>query len=87
VRRAIKYYEQQPVITREICDQRGECNALFNTSLALDALGDRPQAIAHAEMALQIFEQIESPYVDHVRRKLEQWRESQAPPEGEQPGD
>ena len=72
-RRAIELYEQQLVIVREIGDRRGEGNALFNMSLALDKLGERARAIVQAKAALEIYEQIESPYADRVRRKLEEW--------------
>lgn len=48
----------------------------------LNKLGDRKQAIAHAEAALKIREQIESPYAAMVREQLEAWRrnESSDPP-------
>ena len=39
-RKAIEYYEQQLMITRAIGDRRGEGNALFDTSLALDGLAN-----------------------------------------------
>jgi hypothetical protein len=42
--------------------------------LALRKLGDRAQAIAHAEAALEIFEAIESPNAAKVRAALAQWR-------------
>jgi hypothetical protein len=40
-------------------------------SLALDKLGERTQAIAHAETALKIFEAIEDPNAGKVREQLE----------------
>ena len=43
-------------------------------SLALDKLGDRAQAIAHAETALQIFERIEDPTAEKVRKQLAVWK-------------
>jgi len=43
-------------------------------SLASDRLGDRTQAIAHAEAALQIYEQIEDPTVERVRNQLAEWK-------------
>ncbi len=73
-RKAIEYYEQQLVITREIGDRRGEANALFDSSLALFELGKHSIAIENAEGALQICEQIESPYADRVKQKLAEWR-------------
>ena len=72
--RAIEHHEQALIIDREIGDRRGEGNALYNTSLALDKLGDRVQAIGHAEAALKIFEQIEDPWADELRAVLAEWR-------------
>jgi hypothetical protein len=45
-------------------------------SLALAQLGQRAQAIQHAEQSLAIFEQIEDPNTAKVRAKLAEWRES-----------
>jgi hypothetical protein len=42
--------------------------------LALDILGDRAKAIARVEAALEIFEQIESPYAERARTQLARWR-------------
>ena len=73
-RRAIEYPEQARVIHREIGGRRGEGNALWNMSLALDTLGERQQAIAHAEAALTILEQIEAPNAGTVRNQIEEWK-------------
>ena len=43
-------------------------------SLALDQLGEREQAIAHAEAALKIFEQIEDSKAAEARKQLDEWR-------------
>ncbi|HVF42933.1 MAG TPA: tetratricopeptide repeat protein [Pyrinomonadaceae bacterium] len=72
--RAVEFHEQYLAIARELGDRHGEGIALFNASLALDILGNRAKAFAHAEAALEIFEQIESPYVDRVRAQLAWWR-------------
>ncbi len=61
------------VIVREIGDRRGEGNALFNMSLALDKLDERVQALVRAKAALEIFEQIEPPHVETVRKQLAEW--------------
>ena len=61
-------------IAREIGDREGEGNALWNTSQALDKLGDRKKAIEHGRDALQIYEQIESPEAERVRKQLQQWQ-------------
>jgi len=73
-RQAIQFYEQQLVITREIGDRRGEGNALINSSLALFELGKHSEAIEKAVDALQIYEQLESPNAERVRRKLVEWQ-------------
>ena len=73
-RHAIQFFEQQLAIVREIGDRRGEGNALWNMSL-LDQLGERAQAIQHADQALTIFEQIEGPNADKVREQLATWRD------------
>jgi tetratricopeptide (TPR) repeat protein len=72
--RAVEFYQQQLTIVIEIGDRQGEGNALGNTGIAFYELGDRAKAIAHVEAALEIFEQIESPYAESARAKLTQWR-------------
>jgi hypothetical protein len=42
--------------------------------LALGKLGDSAQAIANAEAALKILDQIEDPNADKVRMRLAEWR-------------
>jgi predicted RNase H-like HicB family nuclease len=42
-------------------------------SLALDQLGDRAEAIANAQAALEILVEIEDPNAEMVRRKLAEW--------------
>jgi tetratricopeptide (TPR) repeat protein len=73
-RRAIEYHEQSLTIKREIGNRMGEANSLYNSALALDQLGDRPAAIAHAEAALKIYEAIESPHASIARDLLAEWR-------------
>jgi tetratricopeptide (TPR) repeat protein len=72
-RRAIGYYEEYLAIGREIGDREGEGAALWNTSLALEQLGERKEAIERARAALQIYEEIESPGAEKVRKQLEEW--------------
>jgi tetratricopeptide (TPR) repeat protein len=74
--RAIESYKKAVKIARETGDRRGEGSALFNMSLALDKLGEHAQAIAHADAALKIFEQIEDPNADKVHKKLAEWRKA-----------
>jgi len=42
--------------------------------LALNQLGNRPAAIAHAEAALKIYEAIEAPAASETRNLLGKWR-------------
>jgi tetratricopeptide (TPR) repeat protein len=72
--RAIDYYERQLQIASEIGYRSGEGVALWNMSLDLDKVGHRAKAIANAEAALNIFEQIEDPGVETVRKQLAEWR-------------
>jgi tetratricopeptide (TPR) repeat protein len=72
--RAIEFYEQQLAIVREIRDREGEGNALWNSALALDKLGDRAEAVRRAEQAFSIYEQIESPASEDIRTQLAAWR-------------
>ncbi|MCS6909034.1 MAG: tetratricopeptide repeat protein [Anaerolineales bacterium] len=60
-RKAIEFCEQYRNIAHEIGDWRGEGNALWNMALALDSLGRRAEAIAHAQDSLKIREAIEDP--------------------------
>ncbi len=73
-RRAIEHYEQTLMIDHEIGFRQGEGNTLWNMSLALERIGDRKKAIEHAEVALNIYEQIEDPNAAMVRKQLVQWR-------------
>lgn len=73
--RALELYEQSLGIYKEIRDRRGEGLVLWNISLALDQIGDRPRAIAQAEESLKIYEEIEIPNAAKVRQKLDEWRD------------
>ncbi|HSE18742.1 MAG TPA: hypothetical protein VLB46_16920 [Pyrinomonadaceae bacterium] len=68
-------WKQKALIDRELGDRRSEGTDLWNMSLALDQLGERREAIRHAEQAITIYEQIEDPYAAKVRAKLATWRE------------
>jgi tetratricopeptide (TPR) repeat protein len=80
MRKAIELFEKSRTTTREIGDRRGEGNSLWNMGKSMDKLDDRARAIALAEAALTIFEEIESPTAEKVRRQLAEWR-GQAGPE------
>ncbi len=42
-------------------------------SLSLHALGQNEKAVSLARSALAIYEQIESPYAETIRKKLAEW--------------
>jgi tetratricopeptide (TPR) repeat protein len=72
-RRAVELQEQALAIAREIGDLRGEAKALYNASLSLDQLGERAKAIANAEVALAVYEKLEDPNAERIRKQLDQW--------------
>jgi hypothetical protein len=43
-------------------------------AMALEKMGQRPEAIHRGEEALAILEAIEDPKAEMVRRKLDEWR-------------
>ena len=65
---------QALVIAREIGDRRGEGNHLGNLGNAYLRLGEVRKAIEHYEQALKLFEDIESPHAEAVRRKIAEMR-------------
>jgi len=60
-------------LASQIGDIQAQANALFNLSLTLDQTGDRKQAIAQAETALELFEISEHPYAEVVKKQLVEW--------------
>jgi tetratricopeptide (TPR) repeat protein len=72
--RAREYNEQQRTVALEIGDRRGEAHSLWGLALCFDAVNDRPQAIAHAQAALDIYIDIESPYAQEVCDFLAKWQ-------------
>ena len=74
VRKAIEFCENALVIAREIGNRWCEGANLFNLSLSLNMLGQRAKAIESAKSALEIFELIESPDVEMLRRALAKWQ-------------
>ena len=53
---------------------RGEGNALWNAALRLHDAGDVSEALDKGGAALVIYEAIESPHAEMVRRGMEKWR-------------
>ncbi|MBI5081720.1 MAG: tetratricopeptide repeat protein [Chloroflexi bacterium] len=72
--RAISLHEQAKSIAYEIGNRREEGEATYNLALALTKRGERAQAIRYAESALKIYEEIEYPQVEKVRKQLEEWK-------------
>jgi hypothetical protein len=67
-------HEGHLAIARETSDRMGEGHALFNSALALDALGERAEAVRRAREALTIFEAIGAKHlVEKVRAQLAGW--------------
>ena len=73
IHKAIEYFEQALFIAQEIGDKRGEARGHWNLSLVLDRIGQRPEAIAHAQESLKIYEQIEDPFAAEVQKQVEEW--------------
>ncbi|MCI5161892.1 MAG: tetratricopeptide repeat protein, partial [Candidatus Electrothrix sp. AX5] len=68
---AVEYYKQSLVIRREQGDRAGEAVTCWNLGLTYEDMGDLAKAEKHISLAVQIAEQIKSPY-------LEQWRDGLA---------
>lgn len=68
--RVIDHYTQALAISREIGGRRGEGVRLGNLRIAYFSLGEVGRAIAYAEAALEIFEQIKNPGAAIVRKWL-----------------
>ncbi len=73
-KRARECYEQQRAIAQEIGDRSGEAHSLWGLAICYDASGDRPQAIAYAQAALDIFTAIEAPQAQAMRDLLKEWK-------------
>ncbi len=70
---AVGCHSERLLIARELGDRMLEGSALRSLSLALDMLGDRSQAIIHAEAAQRIYESEGSPECASVKRQLSLW--------------
>jgi hypothetical protein len=58
----------------QVGDRSGEGNAFWGLAICCEADKDIPQAIAHAQAALEIFTAIESPSAQTMRDLLAKWR-------------
>ncbi len=75
---AVNLYQKALVIDQKAGNIRSEGDTHWNISIALDILGAQVQAIAHAKAALKIYEQIEDPHAEMVRRQLAKWKGGQS---------
>jgi tetratricopeptide (TPR) repeat protein len=76
IRAAMECQTERLVIAREIGDRHLEGGALWNMSLVFEKLGNRPQAIKHAEAARKIFENEGIAESAIVKKQLSQWATS-----------
>jgi tetratricopeptide (TPR) repeat protein len=74
---AIEFFSQAAAIASEVKDQREEAMLLYNCALAMGRVGNRTQAIACTESALQIFRTIEVPPPTMLSAMLAEWREEE----------
>jgi len=70
----IRWQETALYAARQLHDRRGEGNHLGNLGNAYKNLGEIEKAREFMEAALKIFEEIESPNANIVRRNLEKLR-------------
>jgi tetratricopeptide (TPR) repeat protein len=74
---AIRFFEQSLEIAREIGSRRDEANALWNSAIAYNRLGNRAQPISFAEQAVTIYDQLQSPEAPESQRVLTKWKSEQ----------
>jgi tetratricopeptide (TPR) repeat protein len=79
IREAIDYFKQSLAVNRMIGNLRGEGADLFNLGLAYADLGEIEMAIDYAKSAQIIFQQIESPHAESVRKWLKDWQGDDKP--------
>lgn len=68
------FFKQALEIARTVGDRRVEAMTLWRMSLLQEHVGRREQAIGYAESALIIFEQLEAPELDAIRKQIAAWR-------------
>jgi tetratricopeptide (TPR) repeat protein len=77
---AIEFFSQAAAIASDVKDQREEAMLLYNCALAMGRVGNRTQAIACTESALQIFWTIKVPPPSMLSTVLAEWREEEDNP-------
>ncbi len=66
--------ELELLVTREIGDLAGQGQAHFHFALVHELAGERAQAVAQAQLALALLQQVESNLAEAVREQLARWR-------------
>ena len=69
----IQICEAQLEFTRQTGDRSGEANALWNMGQAFEKLGRRADAVAVAQQAYQIYQEIDSPQQANAQSTLQRW--------------
>jgi serine/threonine-protein kinase len=72
--RAASFQEQAAELFRSIGDRRGEAGATWERGRLLFAQGQTQLAIASAEVALRIYEEIDRASAEIIRTHIEEWR-------------
>jgi len=72
--KSINYCKRALKASQMFGDREREAQALFTLGNVSSATGQRDEAISLAESALAIFEEIESPHAETVRKALEMWK-------------
>lgn len=70
---ALDSYRDALTIARNTSDRSAEGDVLFNMALALDELGSRRDAVAQAELALKVYDELKHYRAQTVRERLGQW--------------
>lgn len=73
IKHSIEFYEQALAIDQEMADPHSGGDEFWNMSLAVDKLGGRERAVQLANAALKIYEMIDDPKAEKVRKQLQEW--------------
>jgi tetratricopeptide (TPR) repeat protein len=78
VGRAVETLQRAFEMCAKIGDTAGQGHALFQLALAHNQRGERPQAIAQAEAALELLQAANSSLAEEVRKQLAEWDVAEA---------
>lgn len=74
IKHSVDFYEQALAIDQEMADPQKGGDEFLSMSLAVDKLGGRERAVQLANAALQIYEMINDPKAEKVRKQLQEWK-------------